>query len=528
MRRNVVLLLSLVFLLSVGSAFSMESRRILEHREDGAFLAAELREGGSAPADGFIRDDILWHRNQGDIFNATAIGNDASVFTGDYVGVAMHDLYGDGTPLWNIGDGDGNGTAGAANSDLFAAVTLNDAIAGATLRVFQAGSSTPLWTKDIQSCAAPYECLRINDDGSRVILGVNVLGGGDVPTVYTFDGPTGDIVSIYEGNPASYIRALEISDDGSLCAIRASADLHVIESETGTARWTGNAGASSDGLAFSGDGQWLASGWTFLLVWKWDGTAYGFEWSNNGGGSGWYLGRCAFSGDGGALVAGFYTTSYNQLRVMWWDPASSIPAWTYNSPLSSGVYQEIPSALDVSADGDYAVLGSWGDIGGVNPELHVFGPDGPDPLYTVDSPGSIFSAACRPGGTGIVASGCGKHVHANEFGSGGDLYVFEVGPPTDAPDAAATALRMAAYPNPFNPKVTLSVELASAGPLELAIYSADGRLLRQLAAGDFPAGYRQFDWDGKNAAGQDLPSGVYMARAKSAEGENVKRLVLMK
>ncbi|MBC8367730.1 hypothetical protein H8E52_10000 [bacterium] len=531
MRRSISLTLILCLLLGFSNlAMSLESRRVLEHREDGAFLVNELGTGEvSSPADFYLRDSVLWSFNQGDIFYSTAIGNDAAVFAGSNAGLAMYDLYGDGTPIWNQATDTGYATAGAKMADLFASAVENEAISGAILSAWNATSSTPLWTKEIPGCAIPAECLRISDDGSRVVLGLNLATGGGTPTVFVFEGSTGDLISTYEGDAGTYIRALEISDDGSLVAIRASSVLHVVETETATLRWTGSAGASSDGLAFSGDGEWIASGWTFLLVWHWDGSSYQFAYSNNGGGTGWYLGRCAFDYDGNALIAGFYTTSYNQLKVMWFDGSGSTPIWTYNSPLSNGVYQEIPSAADMASDGQMGLLGSWGDAAGLNPEVHVFGPANSDPIYTVDTPGSVFSAACRESGGGIVGSSCGKGVHANEFGSGGDLYAFEVGPPTQAPEEIpGPALHMSAFPNPFNPKVTLSVDLSEDGPLLLEIYSPDGRKLREVANGDYSAGLRSFQWDGKNTAGQDLPSGVYLARAKSADREAMEKLVMLR
>jgi hypothetical protein len=508
----------------------MESRRVLEHREDGAFLVNELGSGeGNSPEDFFHRDSVLWDFNQADIFYSSAIGNDAAVFAGSNAGLAMHDLYGDGTPIWSQATDTGYATAGAKSTDLFASAVENEAIGGATVSAWNAASSTPLWTKEVTGCAIPAECLRISDDGSRVVLGLNLAAGGGTPTVFVFEGSTGDLISTYEGGAGTYIRALEISDDGSLVAIRASAVLHVVETETATLRWTGSAGASSDGLAFSGDGDWIASGWTFLLAWHWDGSSYQFAYSNNGGGTGWYMGRCAFNQDGSALIASFYTTSYNQLRVMWFDGSGSTPVWTYNSPLSNGVYQEFPSAADMAPDGQMGLIGSWGDAAGVNPEVHVFGPAGADPLFTLDTPGSVFSATCRESGGGIVGSACGKHVHANEFGSGGDLYAFEVGPPTQVPEnTPALALHMSAFPNPFNPKVTLGVDLNEGGALLLEIYSPDGRKLREVASGHYSAGPHSFQWDGKNTAGQDLPSGVYLARAKSADGEAMERLVMLR
>jgi hypothetical protein len=529
MRRTLAILLTLTLILTSASfATALESRRILDHSEEGAFLLNEHRTGEpELPAEEWQRDDVLWHRNQSGIFYSTAIGDNSAVFAGSFNEQAMHALLGDGTPLWTVSDGDVFGVAGAKSADLFASATKNESIAGATIRVWNSESSTPLWSKDIPACTVPDECISISDDGALLVLGLNMASM--MPRLYTFDAPTGDLVSSYDCNANTSIRALEISDDGSLAAVRASVDVHVVETDTGTSRWIGNAGASSDGLAFAGDGSFIASGWTFLMVWEWTGATYQFRWSNNGGGTGWYLGRCAMSSSGDALMAAFYSTSYNQLKVMWFNPDNSAPTWIYESPLSNGVYQEYPVAIDMASAGQFAVVGSWGDAGSVNPEIHVFGPASSDPIYTVDSPGSIFSVAIRDDNGGIVGCGAGKNVHANEFGSGGDLYAFEVGPPTGLPgDTPEAQAKITAFPNPFNPKVTIELALPTSGLLALDIFSADGRKLRELARGEYPAGLRIFEWDGKDTAGHELPSGVYLARAKTADGESTERLVMLR
>src|SRR4030095_3137715 len=45
-----------------------------------------------------------------------------------------------------------------------------------------------------------------------------------------------------------------------------------------------------------------------------------------------------------------------------------------------------------------------------------------------------------------------------------------------------------AYPNPFETSTTLSLPLAQAGPVTLAVYGVDGRKVRTLASGRWEAG----------------------------------------
>ena len=70
------------------------------------------------------------------------------------------------------------------------------------------------------------------------------------------------------------------------------------------------------------------------------------------------------------------------------------------------------------------------------------------------------------------------------------------------------------YPNPFNPETWLPYHLAEPAEVTLSIYSAGGQLVRTLALGYQPAGIyenksRAAYWDGRNAVGERVASGLY-------------------
>ena len=70
------------------------------------------------------------------------------------------------------------------------------------------------------------------------------------------------------------------------------------------------------------------------------------------------------------------------------------------------------------------------------------------------------------------------------------------------------------YPNPFNPETWLPYHLAEPAEVTLSIYSAGGQLVRTLALGHQPAGIyasksRAAYWDGRNAVGERVASGLY-------------------
>jgi len=67
------------------------------------------------------------------------------------------------------------------------------------------------------------------------------------------------------------------------------------------------------------------------------------------------------------------------------------------------------------------------------------------------------------------------------------------------------------------------------GPLRLLVVDAGGRVLRELAAGTFPAGHHTVEWDGRDDAGRRLPSGLYLARLIGDQGlVGAQKLMLLK
>ncbi len=97
--------------------------------------------------------------------------------------------------------------------------------------------------------------------------------------------------------------------------------------------------------------------------------------------------------------------------------------------------------------------------------------------------------------------------------------------PAAAPPAA-TPLVMKAWPNPFNPRVTVSCELDGPQDLHLAVFDARGRLVRRLLDGPQPAGTVRAVWDGRDERGAAAPSGLYFARLLSGQGTQTRKLVL--
>lgn len=98
---------------------------------------------------------------------------------------------------------------------------------------------------------------------------------------------------------------------------------------------------------------------------------------------------------------------------------------------------------------------------------------------------------------------------------------FEVQSPATSPaPLPAAGLRLAAAPNPFNPRTTLWLEGGAlpAGPLALDVFDLRGHRVRTLWRGDADTARREVAWDGADDAGRALPGGTYVARLSGPGG----------
>ncbi len=84
------------------------------------------------------------------------------------------------------------------------------------------------------------------------------------------------------------------------------------------------------------------------------------------------------------------------------------------------------------------------------------------------------------------------------------------------------------HPNPFNPKTEIRFSLAQAGPTSLKIYDAQGRLVKTLVDGVVQAGEREVVWNGDDANGRAVSSGVYFYKLVTPEKQISKQMVLLK
>jgi hypothetical protein len=89
-------------------------------------------------------------------------------------------------------------------------------------------------------------------------------------------------------------------------------------------------------------------------------------------------------------------------------------------------------------------------------------------------------------------------------------------------------LSLAASPNPFNARLGLTIDALGAGPVTVRVYDLQGRLVRDLWLGGPVAGPTTLVWDGRDASGASVASGVYRLVLAAGGAQRSQAVVLVK
>ncbi|MBI4553395.1 MAG: fibronectin type III domain-containing protein [Candidatus Latescibacteria bacterium] len=85
------------------------------------------------------------------------------------------------------------------------------------------------------------------------------------------------------------------------------------------------------------------------------------------------------------------------------------------------------------------------------------------------------------------------------------------------------------YPNPFNPETTIRFDLPALTAVTLRIYNLLGQEVATLLDGDpKPAGFYTIRWDGRDASGRPVASGLYVYRLEAGTFVKTRKMLLMR
>ena len=155
-------------------------------------------------------------------------------------------------------------------------------------------------------------------------------------------------------------------------------------------------------------------------------------------------------------------------------------------------------------------------------------------LYWTDADGNIRSSDLNGEDVQDVASSLASAI-ALVLGSVEDAPAAPMNSSLVSSDAVAPATThlLTNYPNPFNPETWIPYQLSKASAVALTIYDIQGRVVRDLNLGHQRAGVYQNKgraayWDGRNAQGEPVASGLYFYTLKAGDFIATRKMLIRK
>jgi M6 family metalloprotease-like protein len=84
------------------------------------------------------------------------------------------------------------------------------------------------------------------------------------------------------------------------------------------------------------------------------------------------------------------------------------------------------------------------------------------------------------------------------------------------------------FPNPFNAHTAIPYQLPQTGRVQLTIYNIAGQQVTTLVDAQKPAGRHQIFWNGRDASGKQVGSGLYFYRLSTDTQTQTRRMILVK
>jgi hypothetical protein len=236
------------------------------------------------------------------------------------------------------------------------------------------------------------------------------------------------------------------------------------------------------------------------------------------GGRPWQMTAGDFNGDGNVDVATSNAWQDN-IGVLYGDGAGGLGDVTV---YPTGGFPHAVDAGDIDGDGDLDLVSSNVDTA--------------DWTIYENQAGVFVNPRTL---TGSTAASCAVLHDADNDGdldmTGVDeiddwIYFFSNEPsatpvrPTPAPAVTLFQNR----PNPFNPSTAIRFSLTRASEVVLSVFDVEGGLVANLARRHYGPGEHEVRWNGKDARGATLPSGVYFYRLTAGGRTESKKMVLLK
>jgi hypothetical protein len=406
----------------------------------------------------------LWHYNEPDdwIYYAQ-IGDDAQhLFTGsstdneDWLGFLMFKMNGEGEPAWQHIEQPGSyAVCAARDADVFYGGFVDNYTRDVfKIFKFHALSRTPDWTYDAladgyypcDNCYSMYpDVLSCSDDGSVMSM---MASDGDSQAVLFFGPDSAEPFQVYEEEDAPLDPwvpgplCTSMTPDGSMCVFVGYEDgiFRFLDVESCTVERTWD----PPGVLLRGySPDWSVvvmnydSTYPPICVYRWDGDEYEFLW--------WYdlpgvnkAMKCDVSRDNRRIVVGWSQDDSNQIVLTGFEIDDPTPVWIYESEIYRDVLDNYCTDIELSADGEWVVVGTCGISDSGPPETWVFKFSDPEePAFTIDNRGAVMNVDVTPDGR-YMASVSQSINHGMSYGDC-DVYAAYLDPAADLTPTTFTA-----------------------------------------------------------------------------------------
>lgn len=443
-------------------------------------------------------------------------------------------LYGNAnsTPLWEYTVSSQTGNSYVAISDTAGSVAVG---AYQNIWIFSRQNNTPFFTYNLSSLpdtgtAGP---LDITSNGNYLIA---CASRSDTSSVLAFSKDSN--VPLWKYRVPTAIQGIKLSGNDSLVIVNTYSAFWVFRTYTGQMIYQGTIQyGTQTKQGINGDGSILGiidyRGW--LRVFQWNGTTYNMLWQSQevpGTYYNWltavdvsYYGQYVAVGTLNFLTGNTYDGKIKYYKVS----SGSTPLWQ-----NGGLGDEV-NAVAFSKNSKVLIAAAWGDMDNAKNDFFAFfvSDQITPPIFSYNSPGSLFDCSISDGGTSVITGG--KKVHARTFGSGGELYnifidtlVVGINPVKEKPVSFKLGQN---YPNPFNPTTTIKYEIPLSFPdistgnpnVVLKIYDLLGKEIAVLVNQKQEPGAYEVTFD----AGK-LASGVYYYKLQAGDFVDVKSMVYLK
>ena len=151
--------------------------------------------------------------------------------------------------------------------------------------------------------------------------------------------------------------------------------------------------------------------------------------------------------------------------------------------------------------------------------INVTNPESPQIVGSVDTPGMA---------NGVAISGDFAYI---ADGSAGLQIAWRQCEEPSAVEMETPVLEahfLEAYPNPFNPNITVSFSLDRSQGVRISIFDMAGRCVAEITDQVYGTGSHTVKWNGKDSFGRAVSSGPYLVRMETESSMYAKKVMLLR